>query len=376
MHNHPTIRRTGTAAPPVDGKLHAHHRGLNPGDGFVNPWPSFRALGGSDFFRVLYEWDRSGSKPPPKDQRVQVSTPDFARIKRMNDGEEKDAKALLTWLGHAAILMSYPRVNVLFDPCFSERCSPVQFMGPARVTPTPCDISALPPIDAVVISHNHYDHLDLNTIKQLAKPDTWFFVPLGNKEWFLDLGITNVVECDWWDEYELTVAREGTEVAMTIAATPCQHFTGRSLTDRNKTLWSSWVVKANEISMFFGGDTGYRSVSNDKTESDLETLPTCPAFKEIGDKYGPFDISAIPIGAYSPRWFMSPVHCGPEDAVCVHQDVKSKKSVGIHWGTFTLTDEPYHEPPQRLKKALAAKSLKDDEFITLTIGESMDVKKG
>ncbi|KAJ3055994.1 hypothetical protein HK097_008483 [Rhizophlyctis rosea] len=247
-------------------------------------------------------------------------------------------------------------------------------MGPARVTPTPCNIADLPPIDAVVISHNHYDHLDLNTIKQLAKPETWFFVPLGNKQWFLDIGIKNVVECDWWDEYKLEVQKDGVDAKATIAATPCQHFTGRSLTDRYKTLWSSWVVEANDTSMFFGGDTGYRTVEKGFT-GDLDSLPHCPAFKEIGEKYGPFDISAIPIGAYSPRWVMSPVHCSPEDAVCVHQDVKSKHSIGIHWATFTLTDEPYFEPPQRLKKSLAEKGLPESEFHTLTIGESIDVKK-
>ena len=190
---------------------------------------------------------------------------------------------------------SYNDVLIVYLP----RCSPVQFMGPARVTPPPCNIADLPPIDAVIISHNHYDHLDLNTIKQLAKPETWFFVPLGNKQWFLDIGITNVVECDWWDEYKLEVQKDGVDAKAIIgaftlirfpsvrflcsfrhftAATPCQHFTGRSLTDRYKTLWSSWVVEANDTSMFFGGDTGYRTVQKGFT-GDLDSLPHCPAFK-------------------------------------------------------------------------------------------------
>ncbi|KAJ3295589.1 hypothetical protein HK104_002493 [Borealophlyctis nickersoniae] len=370
----PAIKKTYTA-PCTEGQLPAHHKGPNPGDGFINPWPSAgRVQGFKDFARVLLEWDRSGSAPPPKDQRLKVEAPDMGRIISVNEGKEEGTRGLLTWLGHAALLMSYPGLNVLFDPCFSNRCSPVQFMGPSRVIPPPCNIEDLPPVDLVVISHNHYDHLDLATIKKLAKPHTWFFVPLGNKAWFTSIGIDNVFECDWWDEYEFTVEKGGKEVKATIgrtriACTPCQHFTGRSLTDRNQTLWSSWVVKGNNTSFFFGGDTGYRTVpSND---ADLSQLPVCPAFKEIGEKYGPFDMAAIPIGAYSPRWFMSTVHCSPEDAVCVHQDVRSRHSIGMHWGTFTLTDEPYFEPRERLKKALAEKGLPDTEFHTLTVGESV-----
>jgi len=226
----------------------------------------------------------------------------------------------------------------------------------------------LPPIDVVIISHNHYDHLDLPIIKKLAQPHTHFFVPLGNKAWFDDIGIKNVIECDWWDEYEFKKANGKTAI---VGCTPCQHFSGRTLSDRNKTLWSSWIVKANDTSFFFGGDTGYRSVSSD--DEDLSKLPVCPAFKDIGEKYGPFNLAAIPIGAYAPRWFMSPIHCSPEDAVCVHQDVKSKHSVGIHWGTYPMTMEPYYEPPERLKAALKAHSLPETEFHIMHVGEWIEV---
>jgi N-acyl-phosphatidylethanolamine-hydrolysing phospholipase D len=236
----------------------------------------------------------------------------------------------------------------------------------------------LPQLDAVVISHNHYDHLDVGTVKDIQKlwPDVVFFAPLGNRKWFLDLGIKNVIECDWWDEYELEIKRkngdgEGSErtIKGRIVCTPCQHFTGRTIWDRNETLWSSWAVvapktpsepvsnfkdKSSTSRFWFGGDTGYRAVPRDhpNTPEALDALPYCPAFKEIGETYGPFQLSAIPIGAYSPRHLMSPVHCDPSDAVRVHVDIKSQKSVGIHWGTWVLTDEKYHDPPERLKEEM------------------------
>jgi N-acyl-phosphatidylethanolamine-hydrolysing phospholipase D len=202
----------------------------------------------------------------------------------------------------------------------------------------------------VIISHSHYDHLDCGTIKALGdKPH--YFVPLGNKAWFTSMGLSNVTECDWWDEHDVrlpSTSAGGKERLVKIACTPCQHFSGRSLTDRNTTLWASWVVGAPNSHgkmghYYFAGDTGYCTVpraygdKNPYAEEKNGGLEICPVFKEIGEKYGPFELSCIPIGAYSPRWFMSAVHCGPEDAVCVHLDVKSKKSIGMHWGTWILT---------------------------------------
>lgn len=176
-----------------------------------------------------------------------------------------------------------------------------------------CYKSELGKIDAVIISHSHYDHLDYNTIKSLGASVT-YFVPLGIGAWFKsNFPGYKCVELDWWGSSKIGDVE--------FVCTPCQHFSGRTLWDRNKTLWSSWVVKSPNASFFFGGDTGYRSVPKDH-KGPLDSLPVCPAFKEIGEKLGPFDLSAIPIGAYSPRWFMSPIHCDPEDAVCVHKDVR------------------------------------------------------
>ena len=173
-----------------------------------------------------------------------------------------------------------------------------------------------------------------------------FFVPLGLKDWFQDLGINRVVELDWWDQYE--------ERELIITAVPVQHWSKRSPFSRNKTLWAGWVVQSKNFRFLFAGDSGYT-----------------PHFKEIGDKLGPFDLAAIPIGAYEPRWFMRPHHITPEEAVQVHLDVRSKKSVAIHWGTFILTDEPLDEPPKRLKTARQNKGLSENEFLVFKHGETM-----
>jgi L-ascorbate metabolism protein UlaG (beta-lactamase superfamily) len=200
----------------------------------------------------------------------------------------------------------------------------------------------------VVISHDHYDSLDEQTIVKLHQREgggkTQFFVPLGLKSWFEGLGIERVIELDWWDRHE--------EADLKITAVPLQHWSKRGLFSRNKTLWAGWVIQANDFRFFFAGDTGY-----------------APHFKEIGRKLGPFDLSAIPIGAYEPRWFMRNHHINPEEALQIHLDLRSKKSVAIHWGTFILTDEPLDEPPRRLEEARRENGRPEEEFLILKHGE-------
>jgi len=194
---------------------------------------------------------------------------------------------------------------------------------------------------------------------------------------------------DWWDE-RLWKDPKNEKKSLTIACTPCQHFSGRGLFDRNQTLWSSWSILGTKRYYFAGygtflshiddRDTGYRSVADGQDE---ETVPRCPAFKLIGRKYGPFDLASytpltstsdnsVPIGAYSPRHIMSPIHCSPADSVLLHHDIRSKLSVGMHWGTFTLTDEPVNQPPQKLKEALAKNGKTEEEFVAINIGETID----
>eukprot|EP00475_Leptophrys_vorax_P026006 TRINITY_DN3642_c0_g2_i2.p1 TRINITY_DN3642_c0_g2~~TRINITY_DN3642_c0_g2_i2.p1 ORF type:complete len:204 (+),score=39.41 TRINITY_DN3642_c0_g2_i2:83-694(+) len=193
-----------------------------------------------------------------------------------------------------------------------------------------------------------------------------WYVPLEVAKWFKDQGIENVVELDWWDSHKFTL--KGSESEAKIICTPCQHFSGRTLWDRNQTLWASWVVMGKTHKIYFAGDTGYKSVPQDVTSE--EGLPTCPVFKEIGHAYGPFDLACIPIGAYFPRHFLSRVHLNPEDAVAVHEDIRSKQSVAMHWGTFILSREPIMEPVERLAKELQAKNLSPDSFISLKHGET------
>ncbi|GAA5826543.1 hypothetical protein JCM10212_005330, partial [Sporobolomyces blumeae] len=238
-----------------------------------------------------------------------------------------DLKA--TWLGHACFLVEFPTatstsesganegpgVRVLFDPVWSHRCSPSQLIGPARVVDPPIKIDEIPPVSAVVISHNHYDHLDIMTLKHLydAQPrgTLHFFAPLGNRDWFIKtIGCdpSHVSEMDWWDskDVELSVTGPATQSlpgkGFKVTCTPCQHFTGRGILDRNDTLWASWSVESNEGGkVWFAGDTGYKSIPRGVPIEDEHKYPHCPAFKQIGDRLGGFDLGMIPIGAYDPR---------------------------------------------------------------------------
>ncbi|KAF9582760.1 hypothetical protein BGW38_010793 [Lunasporangiospora selenospora] len=366
----------------------AHH---DPnGNGFVNPWPSFQRNSLMDTLRMFIEFNWKQAKIPPKEELATLVKLDMDLLNQNSQppssqtngqgtvaGAEGDRRVMATWLGHACFLLQIEGVNVLFDPVFSKSCSPVQWVGPKRYTPPPCKLDELPRVDIVVISHNHYDHLDLATIQALQRDHKpRFFVPLGNKAWFHSIGIKdNVYEYDWWNTHELEF--HGGQSHVRVTCTPCQHFTGRSLTDHYKTLWASWVVESvpklpseKAIKVFFGGDTGYRTVRRGISEDEV---PHCPAFKEIGERIGPFDLSMIPIGAYSPRWFMSSIHCSPEDAVRVHEDIKSKRSVGMHWGTWVLTDEDVREPPRRLEAEMKSRGHDPATFNTIQLGETLVV---
>lgn len=255
------------------------------------------------------------------------------------------------WIGHASVLVQIDGISVLTDPVFSARCSPLQIYGNKRFRDPPCTIEELPNIDAVVISHNHYDHLDYNSVKALNKrfgSKLCWYVAQGQAQWMKSSGCENVVELSWWDEHR----QEKNGKEFVFACTPSQHWCQRTAFDRNKALWCSWVVKGPENSLFFGGDTGY-----------------CSAFKQIGKKYGPITFAAIPIGAYCPRWFMKPQHVDPEEAVQVHEDLGAKTSIGIHWGTFKMSVEPYMEPKEKLAEAVKKKGLSADAFYTLYHGE-------
>lgn len=295
---------------------------------------------------LKWRWQRIWKKIPSADSYnfpLAKNDPDFLQKNR--------SVTTITWIGHATLLLQHEGKNILTDPHFSERASPVQWAGPKRAVPPGLQLEMLPEIDMVVISHDHYDSLDKQTIKRLrARKDgakTLFIVPLGLSKWFKKQAITNVVELDWWERLNID--------DFEITAVPLQHWGKRAFFSRNDHLWAGWIIKRKDFNFIFVGDTGYASV----------------LFKKIGDTYGPFDLAAVPIGAYEPRWFMKDSHITPEEAIAVHKDIQSQKSIAIHWGTFVLTDEPLDEPPKRLTKAMKEMHVPEEEFLLLRHGETI-----
>jgi N-acyl-phosphatidylethanolamine-hydrolysing phospholipase D len=230
----------------------------------------------------------------------------------------------VTWIGHSTLLIQVGGLNVLTDPQWSERASPFSWAGPRRLNPPGLEFADLPRIDVVMISHDHYDHLDLNTVQRLASThDPLFLVPLRMKAWFSDNGINRVEELDWWQERE--------HRGVKFVCVPAQHFSQRTLWDGNTRLWASWAVLSPDRRLYFSGDTGYFG-----------------GFKEAGHRLGPFDLAAIAIGAYLPPEIMKAVHTTPEEAVQALIDLDAHVLLGIHWGTFDLAEEPLDEPPARM----------------------------
>ncbi|QCQ89957.1 MBL fold metallo-hydrolase [Rhodococcus sp. SGAir0479] len=234
----------------------------------------------------------------------------------------------VTWLGHATALIEIDGRRVLTDPVWSDRVSPSAVLGPARMHPMPMALEDLPTIDAVVVSHDHYDHLDQSTVVRLARTQsTIFVVPVGVGAHLRRWGVPadRVVELDW---------DESTEVAgLTLTCTEARHFSGRGLA-RDTTLWASWVIAGPRRTVFFGGDSGYTT-----------------RFADIGRRYGPFDVTLLPVGAYDERW--PDIHMNPEEAVRVHLDVDGGLLIPIHWATFNLAFHPWDEPITRLLDAAA-----------------------
>jgi len=300
----------------------------------------------------LWKWEqlREGMpKPPPGGWKIPHMKADAAAL-RANTTEPT-----VTWIGHATFLLQLAGMNVLTDPQFSERASPVAFAGPRRIVPVPIEIEELPPIDVVLVSHNHYDHLDVASVKRLAARDgggPLFLVPLGLKAWFAGLGIERVAEYDWW--------QTRAEGALRFTLVPVQHWSKRTLWDANRTLWGGWAIEGGGLKVLHTGDLGY---SKDA--------------KDIGERLGPFDLALIPIGAYAPRWFMKTMHVDPAEAIEVRSDVRASRAIGMHWGTFeNLTDEPLDEPPAVLAAQRAAAGLAPDAFDVMKVGETRKITKG
>lgn len=408
----------------------------------------------------------TGPPTPP----IPVRTPSFLPTRFSPFTTTTPPRLRATWLGHACYLLEFPSgIRVLFDPVFSDRCSPFSWLGPKRYTPAPCRLADIPILDAVVISHDHYDHLDHASVMQVVErhPGVRFFVPLGNRKRLEGWGVEggSVVEMDWWEERELRLTlrvaeagddggaaaaeaagrEDGVEqveesgqpsrsapdasspplprtITARIGCLPCQHTSARTPFDKARSLWASWSVSSDGISVYFAGDTGYRTVpdfpspcpsspspslsppsphppSHPPHPSSDQPNPThpnpkhpdpnhdysnpqhphCPAFRQIGDLRGPFDLGLIPIGAYEPRSLFSAMHADPWDSVRIFGDTRCRRALGMHWGTWVLTEEDAWAPVRGLGEAVREAGLggkQDGEgeevFGVCDVGESRE----
>ena len=281
-------------------------------------------------------------------------SPDRVAIELSKEWQKLDAQAdnYAVWIGHATYLINNGDITILADPIFSERASPVGWAGPERLIPPAMAIGDLPSIDAIVISHNHYDHLDIPSLQSLqaVNSDVSILVPKGDKALLERHGLLNVSEFSWWQSMRVK------ETEFTF--TPVQHWSGRGITGRNTSWWGGWFMNNSDLSIYHAGDTGY---SND--------------FIATRKRLGAPDIAFIPIGAYSPRWFMKNQHVNPMEAVQVAIDLDATRSFGMHWGTFILTDEPIKQPRSQLSKELIERNLPADFFLAPTPGEILLLKK-
>ena len=328
---------------------------FRPGGGFHNPWPGNgspeRGLG------ALLRWQMErfrgdGVEPNPPAGALPVVAGQVARPRAAPD------ELRVTWVGHSTLLLQAGGWNVLTDPIWSERASPVQWAGPARLVPPALAFDDLPPLDAVVISHDHYDHLDRATVARLHErfgDALGWFAPLGFAPWFHALGIRNLRTLDWWHAAVLPAAA-ARPAGLRLTAVPAQHWSRRSPLERRRDrLWCGWVIHSGDASVYFAGDTGY-----------------FPVFPEIAARLGPFDAVALPIGAYAPRWFMSPAHMDPEEAVRAYAELGGGGAfVPTHWGTFRLTDEPILEPPRLLRDHWLRAALPESDLALLSHGGTL-----
>lgn len=298
------------------------------GSSFKNPG----APVDKSFFDFL-KWQFTKQVTPWPEEVVNTAIPSIASNVEAN-------QVVTTYINHATHLIQVKGVNLITDPLFSLRASPLSWIGPKRVRKPGVELADLPRIDVVLISHNHYDHMDKESIRQLSeKFDPLFIVPLANAEKLKEFGAKKIVELDWWQD---TVV-PGTDVHVFVV--PAQHWSKRGAFDTNKALWGGFVLKTSSAKIFFAGDTGYSS-----------------HFTEIYKRFGAMDISMLPIGAYEPRWFMKEQHMNPAEAVQAHLDLHSKNTLGTHFGTFQLTDEGIDEPVKALSAELKLKNIEASQF--------------
>lgn len=294
----------------------------------------------SQKFRNVIKWLLTRNPPPhPKKQKTIHTAHPAQRV--------KGSDIHVTFVNHSTVLIQWEGWNILTDPIWSEKCGPFGIVGPRRMHPPGIKFNDLPPIDLILLSHNHYDHMDLPTLKLLAKRfKPIILTGLRNKALLKRSGIGQVHEMDWWEEYDCSDE-------LTVTFVPAQHFSGRRIYDNGRTLWGGFLLRGTSGMIYFAGDTGYGK-----------------HFKQIRQRYGNPRLSLIPIGGYRPRWMMHKVHLEPKEAVQAHSDLESKATLAIHHGTFQMTDEPIDEPLKMLHQELSERELSRNAFFSLKPGES------
>jgi len=257
---------------------------------------------------------------------------------------------VVTFVNHSTFLIQMQGLNILTDPVWSERASPVTFAGPRRMRPPGIRLEDLPEIDIILLTHNHYDHLDINTLAILAERfNPEIFTPLGVGKYLEDRNIVSVTEMDWWDEAT-------SQTGLKVICTPAQHFSGRGMFDRDRTLWSGFAIETENGNIYYAGDTGFGDF-----------------FNEISDRLAPVRMAFLPIGAYKPQWFMSPIHTSPADAVKFHKILNSPYSIGMHFGTFPLADDGMADPENDLRTAMEKEGVDSASFIVPEEGEKIQI---
>jgi N-acyl-phosphatidylethanolamine-hydrolysing phospholipase D len=309
---------------------------------------------------MRWQWNRMRKHLPPAPRLPTPTRAPELEFLQANARAGTKMTPTVTWIGHATSLVQADGLNVLTDPIFSARASPLRWLGPRRAQPPGITLDALPRVDVVLVSHNHYDHLDRDSIRTLARQsggEPLFLVPLGLKNWMIRAGVSRAVELDWWEHHE--------HADVEFHLTPAQHWSARSLTDRNKTLWGAWSIIGRDCHWFFSGDTGYSADFTDTRQRFAE--------RQCTEDGGGFDVALIAVGACEPRWFMQHQHVDPAEAVRIHVDLGAKRSVGVHWGTFSLADEPLDHPLHVIAAARAQHGVKEADFALMAIGETRRV---
>ena len=311
---------------------------------FSNPWPHVEN-GVLDILRWKLRLSRKEYALIPDAGNEPA---DLQRLRAGDLAQMPDVGWRIIWLGHASFLVQGAGLNILIDPVFSDYCSPVPVRLLRRKVRPPCEISDLPPIHAVLLTHSHYDHLDLGTLRALGDSPQ-IIIAEGHSAWLAKKLARPVQELRWQQSIQLS---EGIKVT----STPAQHFTARTPFDRNKAHWCGWLIEGAGCKLWHVGDSAY-----------------CPAFRDLGQAHGPIDFAMIPIGAYQPRSIMKSIHMNPEEAVQVFQDARCLRAAAMHWGTFALTDEPMQEPVLRLRRELERKGLPSDTFTAQAVGHTWTV---